>query len=750
MSPEINQLITHVSPKQKKDLLGIYKDYLYFGRGLEYILNQQSPIGIVSMFVERVGWVKDMEMPWWITFVTPEEQKDYIKFAGGHTEDAKQYGYMSLYHTQTGQDVSYPKISLYPETYDYVNIDMELPSPVERYAIAYPSGQKLKDVSFLIDGIFKVNYIGEKFSDLPVIEAFYNDVMQKEFRVMLSLAENYYRKQCEIENSPAPLDCMRGVMTKIVVAESISAHENKILDLLGSYADKCLDILRTIYSDKNAKITTKEIWARAEKDGLIASAENMHHYLNIRHLIRHQWDTLDNTNKVFFDSKVLNEQYRREYLNSYHMIFDRTLVERIKEYQKIAAQLQTTLRVFYDNFLPREKEESNSKFVQRIKLWQRENPDKKPIICGNYLLNSPKHKSLVSNLNKVTPQAVVIDDFNSQVFQTSEALEHDYFTRTFYLSIYNRLVGDFVRYALSNGLRIKPQDMWKHLSKVYLSEDGSKRWRQYHDLRNNLSHDHFDEKLRDELNQTLTNSSFQEDYNNLLKFMSEHSAKFVHVKDDIHTATQKDGSVVYVDLGNNLVLAHYDKDGHDLLKSETMPQKKATEVNLSYDGEDVVKCSFDNGIEVDLNRKKICFADKSCIYFDAQNYNVFQFANGKRIFTDKTFMVTKYLEGNRKCHLQRNELLMVSSKHKIATNSKNRLSESSIRGDDNEKSVTRFICVQDGTLVVLPDGTKLKTSKDQFVLSHNKIQLTKETAEDFLNSYKIKQIILPYKPPFER
>lgn len=741
--------MANITPKQKKDLLGLYKDYLYFSRGLEFVLNKEGIAGLAGRFIESVGWKEKVDLPWHFQFTTKKEQDDYIRFASGDTSNAK-YSYMSLYHTKKDHDVPHKKITAFPESYDYETIDLNLPCLVERYAIAYPLDQKLKDATFLIDGEFLVYYTGKKFADTPIITALNDQIAQKEFRILLNLVDYCNRNKATLQDTFQSHMETTKLMMRLISAETAADFENKVLDLLGSNADKTCEILKSIYPDKKPE----EVFALAEQDNLIPSAEKMLDYLNIRHLIRHQWDSLNNTNKFSFGANPTNEKRRNEYLNSYHKFFDLSLIERIKEYQQSAQDLQTFLSILYPEFLAREQGETNSKFIARIKQWQLQNPNKNPMINSNYPLKSDKHLSLINNLKKVAPNATVIDHITQKDLDNFMDVETAYFCRTAFLRAYNRLTSNFMLYALTNDIRVKPKEMWEYLKPIALTQKEYERWQQYRTLRNNLSHNHLSQQLREELIKTLE-GPFNEDCTNLQNFLYENSPKLVQEKDNIFTAEQKDGSVVRLDLSNNTIVSHVDKDGNDLLQKapKIIPAsriKKALPVKLNYWGKDIIDCRFMNGITVDLNRKKICFPDGSRIYFDAENYNVFQFDNGNKIFTDKTFAVTKYQERGRYAPLGRNEMFMAAPKHKIKTDSRSRLIESSITDDNNQKLITKFYYGSKGAIITLADGTEIKTSATEFTVSHNNVKLTYDTAIDFIRSYKSSDPMTPPTPPFSR
>ena len=748
MTPKINLLLSSITPKQKKDLLGLYKDYLYFSRGIEYLFNQEASLGLVKRFIEQVSWRDDTDMPWAFDFTNKYENDDYINFVSGNYAEMPHYSYISLYHTHKEQDVPYQKISAYPEEYDYSTIDLDLPCLVERYGITCPANQKLKDATFLVDGEIKANYIGQKFADTPVFEALSDGIFQKEFRVLLNISDYCNKHKFELAFNPNLKATLTPVMTKIFATEAIAEYENKVMDLLGSNADKLLEILKIIYPAEKPQ----EIWQAAEQDNLIISAEKMQDYLRVRHLIRHQWDSLDNTNRFSFGANPQNEQYRKENLISYHKFFDLSIVERIKEYQKGAQNFQPLLKILYPEFLTREHGETNSYFISRIKQWIQENPDKSLLINCNYPLKSEKSKSLVNSLKKVAPQASVIDYFTKKDLDNVE-LESAYFNRTLYLRTYDRFVSDFVIYSLANGLKVDLKEIFNHfLKNNVISEAECSRWQKYRLLRNNLSHNHITQQLHDELKEVLL-GTFNADYFKLKRFMYDNTPQLIRVSGDIFTAVQKDGSVVRLDLSKNIILSHTDKDGNKIHK--TAPKlapasalKKPLPVKLNYWGKDIIDCRFANGIAIDLNRKKISFSDGSRLYFDAENYNVFQFDNGNKIFTDKTFAVTKYQERGRVKPLDRNEMFMAAPKHKIRTDNRCRLAESSILCENGQRLITKLNYDSNGAVVTLADGTKIKTSAKEFTVSHNNIKLSYDTAFAFLRSYKDNEPLTP--PPFSR
>ena len=124
MPSPINIYASQITPRQKKDLLGIYQDYLYFIRGVEYSLQVNTHAGLAAMFMKHMNWLTGMELRWENCFATPSENDAYVSLTNGTTsDDTGQYAYMSLYHTQKNQDVDHKKISKLPDGYTYTTID---------------------------------------------------------------------------------------------------------------------------------------------------------------------------------------------------------------------------------------------------------------------------------------------------------------------------------------------------------------------------------------------------------------------------------------------------------------------------------------------------------------------------------------------------------------------------------------------------------------------------------------------------
>ena len=84
----------------------------------------------------------------------------------------------------------------------------------------------------------------------------------------------------------------------IIASEAVAVYENMLLETLNSLADKSHEICQSIYGGRSHD----DYLMQAEKDGFIPSAARLQDFLNIRHLMRHQLDTLNSLGK--FGAKI--------------------------------------------------------------------------------------------------------------------------------------------------------------------------------------------------------------------------------------------------------------------------------------------------------------------------------------------------------------------------------------------------------------------------------------------------------------
>lgn len=752
MSSQINIYTARMTPKQKKDLLGIYQDYLYFVRGLEATFHFNNADDLSYMFFKRYDWEsgKDDIIPWKIKYTNSVETDDYKTFVKGVEESPGKYTYISLVHTKEENDVSLPQVNYHPENYRVTCIDMDLPCMVERYNVAYVPDQKMKDTTLLIDGKFSAVYTGKRYKDIPVYDALNDIKMNAEFRVLLNIAD-YFDRHHNIVYQYGEKELyakMGNIMRKITATETLSDFENVILDLMGAYSDKTQEIIRGFFPQKSMADT----WKEAQKEHLISSAESMQHCMNIRHLMRHQWDSLEGVGRFTAKTDKKNDEVRRDYKKSYFMFFDKTVAERIKEYQKVSVQMQTMLKLIYPNFFSREVGESNSKFVKRLKEWQKENPTQTAMVYTNYPFISDKLEPLVKNIKKVLPQTRILDNLDEETVETLQKKEDSYYDRSWFLSIYGHIETEMMNYCLGRGLELNRNETWNYFKKNVLSREQYDKWCEYRKLRNNLSHNHFNEELQEELTKII-NEDFSKNVGELNEYIKQHSPSFVLQKDGTFLAIHDDGLQVIRDKENKILSRKYKDDKEFTPYTSNFKNKEnhsQSAIKLHWNENMVTDCRLEDKTVIDLKRQKVYLSDDSRIYLDDSKQNFFSFGDNK-LYTDKTFAITDFYERGRRVKIGRNESFMVSKGHLIRTDNSGRVSEEIITSKDGNKLNIKFNYGAEGAFISFPDGTKLNTSSGKFELSHNKVVLNYANRYAFMKSYD-KQTITPKieKSGFER
>ena len=554
--------------------------------------------------------------------------------------------------------------------------------------------------------------------------------------MLLSLVDYYDKHKYEINHNYADsAKYVTGVMKRIMATEVLSHFENKVLELIGSYSDKTQDILCTFFPNK----TSQEVWDKAEKENLIKNAETMRHYMNIRQLMRHQWDMLDATGRFALGGNKKNDELRHEYLQSYHLMFDKTVVERVKSYQKIAMDMQELLKVIYPEFFARDVGESNSKFVERLKKWQKQNPTLQPMVNTNYPLDSEKQKALMNSLRKVVPQAKVLDYMQESDLERFSELENGYFYRAWFLKLYDHLESDMQDYCFIKGEIVNRNEMWNYFKKKVLSPQEYNIWTQYRQLRNNLSHNHLNSELRETLNQVV-HGNFGEDLYKLKNFLYSNTPVFSRQKDGTCMARHKDGSIIHINLEERRVLSYVDREGRNLLKkpkydAEISANAAVSPVKVLWKDREITDCTLPNGIYIDFKRKKVRFSDEMHLYMDAEEHNVFRFSNNNKLLTSKSFEVRNFWEQGRKMPIGRHESLFVTPRIRISTDKKGQLSEVGIILSEQQKQTTQFKKDNNEARIIFPDGTVLKDFAGNMELSHNGIVLDYKHRHAFIQSY---------------
>lgn len=731
MLPQINMYSVSVTPKQKKNLLAMYEDYLYFSRGLEMIAQRFStPEMATHQIIQMYGSPK-IDFPWNIEYANKYEREAYENFVNENFDKKCHHAYISLNHTDPQKDVKLPKIFYIPDGYDVSNIDVELPSPVERYSAAFPKDQTLGESLFVIDGKFKAVYKAEKNAKMPVADALVEPKTLIEFRMLLNLVKFFDEQPYLTEK-----EYLRTFMN-IIASEGLATYENMVLESINSLADKSYEICRSIYGGRSHDDFLKQ----AEKDGFIPSAVHLQDFLNIRHLMRHQLDTLDSLGKFKPEEAEKNDILRQKYLQSYRDLCDKNVMGRIKSYGETGNFFRSELQALYPNYMWREASESNSHFISRIKAFRRDNPDTPLLLEINVPLLSDRRRPLLNSISKVTDNVRVIDDIQVSDDKFT-SLETDYRQRKYFLRAYNTLECQMMTLCLANGQNCGNKGAWEFICrrKLISANDYEKRWKPWRQLRNELSHNHFDADLRQRLNATCTD--FEKAVGEMEVKINMAMPQWKRVGENVYQTTS--GSKVKIDFKAHQIekTRPFGKQSDKLTDRRPNNKKVHTEeyisgISVSSAGTEIVSCRLPNRLEIDLRKQRISYPDGVRLFMEAENFNVLQAENAK-VFTGKDFRVSKFIENNRRRDLGRNDTCMLGIHCRISTDGYGRLQKINYKTGTPGAVTLNIVVLKDGGGVVMnfSDGTKLEINKNrQYKISHAGIELTFANRQKFAASY---------------
>lgn len=727
-----------MTPKQHHDLLAIYHDYAYFVRKLEQLEQKVSIRNIAYWQISKLYKnPKEATFPWRITRVSEQEKQEYQNFIAENIHNNTGTAYISLRHTNPQKDSLTP-ISYVPDQYRLMTMDMDLPCPVERYIVAYPENSVIGNTPFYIDGKYKAVYTQKENADTPVGEIFNNNNVQTEFRILMNMIDYFDTP----EHLNADTRQARPDIYNIFASEILATFENTILETLGSFAEKCQEISRFIYKGSSYAHPLHQ----AEKNGFIPSADKFQGYVNIRHLIRHQWDTLDELGRFNESSSQKNMQLRGSFLQSYLDLCDKPIKERIKGYADVLKQLQSVIGVVYPDILFREASESNSKFMERVKEYQRNHPNEAIKIITNYPLEHPKRTPLLRNLHKVLSNAQIFDEYEKHDYEF-ETLQTDYLYRAAFLRYYHNTECLMMTYCLTRGKDLRGKAVWDYFQKnKILSAQEYQTWQTYIRLRNDLSHNHYSPDLRRQVY-----ASEEKFLHHVIVLENRINAMFPDLKwvaPNVYRCKHPDGQKVTLNFATHQILSkakpapqnteHQKTKTHDRDVIETF----AGGLEIATRDRQIISVSTPDNIKINFRKRRIVWPNNIKWHTNAEYFNVLQTEQDK-LLTDKNLHVIQFLNRDKPQQLRAGDTYLLDHKHLVVFDRNRFLQSLSVKDDNNHKSVTRFRRLNDKVQMTLPDTTCITFEGDQMSVSHNGQKLTYENRQQFAATYSAETSALP-------
>ncbi|MBO7556737.1 MAG: hypothetical protein J6T72_05030 [Alphaproteobacteria bacterium] len=721
---------------QIDELTAIYDDYLHITRAHERLLHESKLEALAeAQYQDELSGLDN----WRINFMTAGEKKDFADFIENYVSENNNHAYITLRHVKPEEDQwEHPFFHVPP--YRSVTVNMMLPSAIEQYKLSFSQDIRMGEAVFYIDGKFKASYVGENGKDELLRERLNDWQTQEELDAVINLCE-YLKVR---ENVYDPNKFWKS-LRDVCAAKRLIINEDIVLEVMGSFAEKfqsiCLErygFNNTEYSDKNRVEINMQALQKAQEEGLITSAADFMELINIRNFTTHRWDSMNDLS--FFSKEKADKKTncRNQYVNSYLKIFDQSIIQRSKSYIDVLHQMQQIIGNLNPNRIIRGAEESNNKFIARLKELYRSNPQQNFMVELNYPLFDDKLKSLNKSLQKILPQTTIVDNFADE--ENKIAHINDYITRSNFLHTFQTLAYSATEHCALRGKNFRNRKVWNYLAEIgVLTPKECELWQNYTDLRNDLSHNHFDKKLRDRLFGCI------DKYTADLKLVAE---KIIDAGPDIRRIQKKvfecshnDGLVIQLDLLNHTANPANTEDNfqkEDNVKKHKNIRKEFSSNGIEYSlsGREIVAVKLPNGIGINFDKGSIDWDCNTHFYTNAENFNVLQTERSK-IFTDKNFNVTQYLEKNRKQVFKKGDSFMVGYKHHILLDSSCKIKEFKYRDANNNIIRAEFSPSQNSdNSILLSDGTSIVISNGNMMVIHGGEILNYDNRKAFAASYK--------------
>lgn len=782
-------------PRRKQDLLAVYRDYISLVRNLEQVVRRYKPLNLANYQVARLYQVEINEgltvgNSWEVNEITPEARRAYTDFiANKPVEQGAHYCFVSVNYTSAQLRSEEPGIFSTPENFAVHSSGNSLPARIERYVAAYEKGETLKDARFVISGRWQMRYKHDA-KGRSLAAAFADEQIEKRFQSMLDVLallppEKSRYSEKDVETA----------QTEALSSALIAPFENVLLSSLAALSEESNGIMRELFGHRAGQ----NYMAQAESEGILPSAAAFQDCLNIRHLMHHQWDTLDGIGKFNERETVKNVSVRRRYLDSYCRLCDRPLLERLDAYVGTAKSFAPLVSALNPDLLIRGENESNSKFVSRIKEYARANPEAALLVETNYPYGSDKKEALIKNVAKLFPAAAVIDRSGMDIDGFLERVA-GYLYRKNYLEVFQQIEYKMSQFCLFNGKNVQPSAAWAYFrGKKMLSAEEAERWAEFKQLRNDLSHKYLDAALSARLEKLCV--GFMQAAIILEDRIDAASPVVSLQQGSVYRAVHKDGRIVDIDYAERRILsvsrvtdtsaanrspapasdnaAHLrpsaaassrpsetrvpdnsrPSDIRNTTETKThserrMPNRSRPSasktpsssrrpyieeypngISIAVAGTDVVSCRLANGVLLHLQKGRVDAPDGSKLYLNGSERCFLTLKGGVKLITDRRFQVLNYIVNGRSVSIAKNETMKFPNGHGISLDNRGFLNCEEFSGTGG--AVVRLFYKTDARqpAVRFSDGTGISLSSGGIRVFHAGRELTYSTRKAFAESY---------------
>lgn len=732
-----------VTPGQRRNLLAAYCDYITFCKNLEYTLKHFQMKVLASYgFSKLFPNCLEKRAQWDISSADITETDKYNKYVNNMPPTKEShYCYVSLNLTTKQGFIPKSRILAGPKDFLYENNGNTLPHRIERYIAIYPSDEKVEDIKFIVGGRYKLSYLNK--DDRTLKEAFQDQNFRNQFLCFLDVITQVAQKERFVEKLPH-LDFLK-MQTEAFASYVTSSTENIVLDSLALLAEETNKTLNNLL----AKRYGTQYLSQAEKDKLIPSAVNMQDYLHIRHLIHHQWDTLDSVGKFSGEKAKRNESMRSRFLDSYRKICDKSIHQRFESYVRVVEDFTPLVKILNPNLIIRDKDESNTKFLKRIQEYITANPTSE-VYVETRLSYGAKKDAFIKNIEKLYPRIIVVDKMSCSEAELSDLSEltDSYNQRRRYIEEFQNIEYQVCQFCLFSGANKNSYYAWNYLVKnEIISPEEAQKWAEYKKLRNDISHKYLDKELIAQIARTL------DDMESAADKLSAHLDKLLPdidlVEDggNIYQATHHNGKIVMIDMSAKKILSITDpsRNFHQFnnhQKASVQKKKKfyTEEYNngtsITVSGTSITSCRLNNGVEIDFEKHCIKYDDNTHIYFSNPQRRYLTTPRDEKIIMDENFAIINYINRGKSIEIRRSEFCSLYNDRKIEIDSNLSIASEIWKNKKNKRMIVKYYKTDSGIELHFNDKTVITINKDEATAAHNNLKLSYETRKIFAESYQ--------------
>lgn len=718
-----------ISNKDKTDLLDLYKEYINLTDDLSSILKSNHP-KILAKLTDKIldnlnsgTWNVDVE-------ISKEEQELFTKFVDMSPDDATfgNYAYIDVLSPLSSEHGEH--IYSLPAYYQGQAFSNSLPHPVEKIILAYPKGAASDQVLYNVNGKYLLEYKS------PTPNKTIDEIIEQDDRgfirsLSVVVATTELISRCK---NKYDVDAIEKCKTEALISENMQTSENVIISVLANLTEKQDRLLKQIlyYRDPNNYL------GNAQKQDLIPSSVYFQDLLNLRHLIHHQFDTLNGYGRFMNGNNDQNMSIRKRNIESFNRLINGTFAERVSSYKEHAKIFKQFIISICPNALFKEKDESNNKFLQRIKNYATQNPNTTMYIELN--VNQPNKKNaLIKAIRKISENTIIVDDTqNHDLFSFMQKIKI-YEKRQSFLKTFQLIETRISEHCLDCGDNCPAKQGWVKLAKQkLLNQEDIEHWNTFKALRNELSHTN----LKNEHIEKIDNiyPLFYKKASELIKKIESVRPTIIsQTKDCLLTLKHQDGKIVVIDLKKKQVISITNPRGKDITSQNRQHKSKGRytehqeKARLSLKGTQISSLELDNGFTINVDRQRIILPD-DCKIFLEEPERIYITTPQAKLITNRNFKVITQIQNKKHISCLKNETIILPNGYKIDID--NNLSVKSIRFTSKGKTQKINFNTKDGkTSILLPDNTKVKLANQKITIYHNDIELNYDNRKSFIESY---------------